>query len=199
MTRSTMPSSLISVSTTTNLGNGISLTTTGSSTVSIISPQSSNVPVPSLMGAIIISPSLSPEVVAAIRLQEDTLISQLKQSPTRVDLWLQLGVVRKIAGDYRGAIEAWNYVAAVAPSSYIAFADLGDLYQNFLKNYPLAETNYLEAVKLAPTDIDLYRNLFTFYHYQYKTNTNDALNIINQGLAANPGNAELLQLKSQLQ
>jgi tetratricopeptide (TPR) repeat protein len=116
-----------------------------------------------------------------------------------LNYWLQLGLTHKEAGDYADAIQAWTYAAQQDPTSYIAFYDLGDLYQNFDKNYPLAEENYLKVVSLSPTYVDAYRSLFTLYRYQYKVGTSAAANIVAEGLKNNPGNPDLLQLQAQLQ
>lgn len=184
--------------TTTDLGNGITYTGTGT----IEAVPDNGVQPPALSGTIVIASntSLSPEAQTVLRNDETALIAQIKKAPTRVDLWLKLGVYRKMAGDYAGAIVAWNYVAAAAPSSanYVAYADLGDLYMNFQVDYPKAETNYKAAIAIKPSVIDYYKDLFTLYTSFYKTNQGLANAIVAQGLKANPGNADLLQLQSQL-
>ena len=180
-------------STTAYLGNGITATLPPGATISVVT----TTPPPSLSGSIQISPSLPADAQAALQIQEETLISQLKQTPSRVDLWLQLGVDRKIGGDYTGAIAAWNYVAQTGPTSinYIAYGDLGDLYQNFDTNYAKAASNYQAAIAINPNVPDYYLNLYNLYRYD----DNDlvaAEAILEAGLKANPNNAELLQLQS---
>ena len=83
-----------------------------------------------------------------------------------------------------------------SPTNPVAFQDLGDLYQTYKVNYPKAETNYLLAVSLQPTNIDLYRKLYTLYKYQYKTDTTAAADILVQGLKANPNNPDLIKLQA---
>jgi len=183
--------------TTTSHGKGISLTTTsGHGTITLVTP----VLPPSLTGSIYISSSLSPDVQASVRSNEEAIISQLKKDSTRVDLWLQLGVYRKMAGDYAGAAQAWTYVAHAAPStiSYVAYGNLGDLYMNFDKNPTKAEINYNAAIAINPHVIDYYRNLYMLYRYQIHS-TAKAAAILSQGLSANPGNHDLLVLQQQLQ
>jgi len=185
--------------TTVDLGNGYVATLPPGVKLTEIDSTNTAPTAPSLTGAIKFSPSVSPDVQAALRTQENTLITQLKANPARLDLWLQLGVDRKIAGDYQGAAEAWNYVAAFKSNvQYIAYGNLGDLYMNFVKDYPKAEANYKAAIALNPQFIDYYRDLFTLYSSFYKTNTTAAADIVAQGLKANPNNPDLLQLQSQL-
>ena len=177
--------------TTAYLGNGITATLPAGATIHVV-----NAP-PSLTGSIQISSSLPASAQEALQTQEETLISQLKQTPTRLDLWLQLGVDRKIGGDYAGAIEAWNYVAQTGSTSinYIAYGDLGDLYQNFDTNYAQAAASYQAAIAINPDVPDYYVDLYNLYRYD----DNDpaaASAILQAGLKANPNNAELQQLQS---
>ena len=166
-----------------------------------IEPVDNSVPPPSLTGAIKIdSTSLPADAQTILRQKEEALIAELKTNPSRVDLWLQLGVDRKIGGDYAGAIEAWNYVAKVGPTSinYVAYGDLGDLYMNFVKDYPKAEVSYKAAIAINSKVIDYYRDLSGLYVSFYKQGTGAANAIVAQGLKANPNNPDLLQLQTSL-
>lgn len=182
--------------TTVDLGNGVTATLPPGATLhESTTTAGTAVQPPSLSGAISISSSLPSDAQTALRIDEQTTIAELKAAPTRVDLWLQLGVDRKIGGDYAGAIQAWQYVAEAAPASlsYVAYGDLGDLYQNFDVNYAKAEADYKAAIAINPNVIQYYTGLY--YLYRYNENNISAANaIVAQGLKANPGNAELEQL-----
>jgi tetratricopeptide (TPR) repeat protein len=153
---------------------------------------------PPTLGAISISKDLPVDVQTILHSKIDAQYTILRKDPTRVDVWLQLGVNRKIGGDFAGAVEAWDYVTAVAPDAIraVAYGNLGDLYTYFLKDYPRAELNFKQAIALSPQKIDYYRTLYYLYRDVYKTNTTAASDILKQGLAANPGNTDLLQLQS---
>ncbi len=184
-----------STNVTSDLGNGV--TVTGPGKVELVD---TSVPPPSLTGAIVISSSVAPDVKAVLEAKEQALIAELKKEPTRVDLWLSLGVYRKMGGDYTGAIAAWSYVAKAGPASinHVAYGNLGDLYMNFQVDYPKAEANYKAAIAIKPTFIDYYRSLFTLYTSFYKVGQGQANAIVAAGLKANPGNADLLALQAQL-
>ena len=128
------------------------------------------------------------DAVATLRLDIASTTAYLKNNPTDGSEWLQLAIYYKIAGDYTAAASVWTYLTQVAPASYVAFANLGDLYQNFDINYPKAEANYLQAIKLNPQDVDIYADLYNLYRYEYKVSTTSAAAIVAQGLKANPGN-----------
>jgi tetratricopeptide (TPR) repeat protein len=156
---------------------------------------------PSLDRALTITADLPEQSKADLRANFEQLKKGLQAEPTRVDLWLSLGLCYKTAGDYEGAAEVWQYVADAAPDGlrYIALGNLGDLYANFIKDYPKAESYYLQALAVKPTEIGYYRNLYTLYRYLYKTDTSAAADILKEGLAKNPGNSELLALQQELQ
>jgi tetratricopeptide (TPR) repeat protein len=155
--------------------------------------------IPSLDRPITITADLSDEVKTKLTDILEKNVELLRKEPTRVDLWLQLGVNRKIAGDFEGAIEAWEYVAQVAPTaqSAVAHGNLGDLYMYFIKDYAKAVTRFNQAIALNPNMIDYYRSLFYLYKDIYKDPAK-AQAILTQGLAANPGNKDLLGYQAEL-
>lgn len=148
---------------------------------------------------ITITANLPEEAKVILRSKLEQQMEILKKEPTRMDIWLQVGVNRKIAGDFEGAIEAWDYVAAAAPThvAYIAWGNLGDLYMYFLKDYEKADSHFKEAIRMNPKVPDYYRALFYLYLEVYKDKA-AARTILDAGIAENPNNEELLSLKSKL-
>lgn len=189
----------VASTTTTDLGNGVTVTGTAGAKVTIVPVSTSaKIPAPDLTHKVAYAATLPPEVVAILTTKIATAVASLQKNGTQGALWLQLAVDYKMAGDYKASEGVWVYLTKVSPTSPIAFQDLGDLYQNFVKDYPKSEANYLAALTLDPKNIDLYRNLYTLYKYQYKTNTTAAVDIVAKGLKANPGNPDLLLLQKQL-
>ena len=186
---------LADISTTTKVGGyviePIRETPKGNTKPGLISPDFTK-PMP-------YSASISPEVKAAIESQYTDLQVAITKNKEDFNAWIQLGVLHKIAGDYPGAADMWTYTSKEWPGADVSFNNLGDLYQNFLKNYPKAEANYKTALSMHPKNIAYYKSLFTLYHYQYKTNTSAASDIVAQGLKVNPNNPDLLLLQTQLQ
>lgn len=148
---------------------------------------------------IVITANLPEDAKVILRSNLEQQMAILKKEPNRVDIWLQVGVNRKIAGDFEGAIEAWDYVAAAAPSStaYVAWGNLADLHMYFLKDYVSAEKFYKEAIRMNPKVTEYYRAMF----YLYKDINKDkaaASAILEQGLVSNPNNSDLLKLQQEL-
>ncbi|MEK7109544.1 MAG: tetratricopeptide repeat protein [Patescibacteria group bacterium] len=151
------PASSMTASTTIiDLGNGTQLVTTGGAKIietDILVPAA---PKPPAVPALAFAAGTSADLQAALQSQYKTLAVQLKTAPTRVDLWLQLGIIYKIAGQYPAAVTAWTYVAhsGSSPSNYVAYGNLGDLYLNFTREYQKAEASYRGALKLQPSNAD---------------------------------------------
>ncbi len=80
--------------------------------------------------------------------------------------YMEAASVKKGVGDYEGARDIWEYVNMKRPQNSVSFANLGDLYANFLK-YPVkSEQNYLRAIENDPTDPAYLRGLLELYQYQ---------------------------------
>lgn len=121
----------------------------------------------------------------------------LKNNTGYFDGWIMLGTLRKMAGDYEGARDAWEYASATNPSNYVSFGNLGDLYQYYLKDYPRAEKNMLTIIKNKADNIAGYRNLYNLYTQSYKEKINEAPKILLSGLSKNPNNLDLIVLLAQ--
>lgn len=105
--------------------------------------------------------------------------------------WIDLGTLHETAGDYSAARIILEYVSKTWPSNIVSFNNLGDLYMNYIHDYPAAESNYLKQVANRPSDVNAYTMLFTLYSELYKKNTSAAEDILRKGIAANPEASDL--------
>ena len=176
-------------STTTYLPGGIVVS--GNATVRESDTPVSNIPAPEHAAPLTLSSSVSADVVKALNAQYAQIQSILAKDPTNFAAWIDLGIVRKTGGDYTGAAADWTYVSKIYPTSGVAFDDLGDLYMNFIKDYPQAELVLKQAVALNPHDVSAYENLFALYtSYGYK-GASAGVSIMNEAIAANPTSPDL--------
>lgn len=150
------------------------------------------IPPPDYNREVKFAPGTSEEVKKAVMLNVAELTARLKKSTLDFDAWLSLGSVYKIAGDYEGARVVWEYLGAVSPGNYPSFANLGDLYHHYLKDYAKAEANYKKAIGNEKSYIDGYRSLYELYRYSYPGKGTEAAAILKKGIAANPANAGLV-------
>ncbi len=88
------------------------------------------------------------DIKAAIepRFTED--VALIAKNNQNFNAWMDLAILHKIGGDYRGAEAIWLYATKEWPTSYIAFNNLGDLYQNFLPDQAKAKFYSDQAAKL---------------------------------------------------
>lgn len=101
--------------------------------------------------------------------------------------WIFLGNDNLIAGNIKIAQEYWEYVSSRWPTNQASFNNLGDLYMNYLKDYPKAEKNWLKAIDNKANDPGVYANLFSLYtNTSYKPTNSAAEDILKKGIAANP-------------
>jgi tetratricopeptide (TPR) repeat protein len=103
---------------------------------------------PDFRKPIVYSASVSVEVRASAEAQRAQNVATLEKNSQDFNAWMNLAVVKKIAGDYRGAEEIWLYAIKAWPESSIAFGNLADLYQNFLKDPAKAKLYSDQAAKL---------------------------------------------------
>jgi tetratricopeptide (TPR) repeat protein len=172
--------------TSTTTRNGV----TGTGDFSV-SGDTVNLKIPDYRAPINYSSSIQADVKAALSSAATKIEAKLASNQLDLESWINLGIVRKMAGDYSGAEKAWIFVTQAAPTNAIAYANLGDLYQNFIKDYPKAEKNYLTEIKLSPKDEGVYLNLYTMYANQYKQTTTAAEDILKKGVAAMPDSIAL--------
>lgn len=124
----------------------------------------------------------------------NTLVTALSKDSSSLENWLKLAVNRKIIGDYVGAVEIWEYVAKLSPQDPIAFGNLGEMYEYYIKDYPNAEKNWLVAIKLKPDYLYGYRALAELYASLYTEKSYLAPKILEQGIAKNPSSNELMAI-----
>lgn len=147
--------------------------------------------VPDLSKPIEVKAELSEKTKKQALSEIKTLIETLKKDYNSFDAWIQLGLLRKLLGDYEGAREAWEFASFVRPESYIPFHNLGFLYWQYLKDFKKSEQNYLKAIGNEPKDIGAYEDLNNVYYFNL-ADKNKAEEILIKGLKANPENAVLL-------
>lgn len=151
-------------------------------------------PIPALNSTTVFSigANVSPEAQKIVREQIAGLVKKLTANPGVIDNWLSLGLYRKMSGEFGLAKEAWEYAKKLQPNDKQAYNNLADLYQFYLKDYPLAEKNWQKTVELDATFIGGYRGLYNFY-IQTKQATKAKM-AVEDGLQKNPHSLDLLVL-----
>lgn len=154
-------------------------------------------------------PNLDREIVVKVSLPEDTknkaiadiklTIGEIRADYDRLEKWLDLGLLRKLIGDYEGAGEAWLFATIIRPKDPVAFHNLGDLYSQNLVDFSKAEKYYLAAVEKDTSHQPFfYTKLYEFYLY-YLKKPDLAEKTLLEALKTNPSNEYLQSLLKDLQ
>lgn len=152
---------------------------------------------PDLDRKIVFAGNTSDEVKGIITKNVEKLAKELKENSDLFQNWIDLGMQLKIAGDYKGARDAWEYAGAIRPQNSLSFRNLGDLYGYYLKDNKKSEENFLKAIKNGPKEIEYYFKTADFYREVMKDPIR-ARAIVEQGIESNPDSKELKSLLSSL-
>ncbi|MEK7479652.1 MAG: hypothetical protein AAB665_00015 [Patescibacteria group bacterium] len=137
---------------------------------------------PSLDEELSISADLPEDVRALLVASVEKLKSELREDPTKAVAWFDLAIRYKTAGDFDGAVEIWEYLAATYPTDSVPLHNLGEYYFHEAKDYPRAEQYYLSAIKTAPEFPINYLDLHDMYRYVYLQDSTRAVDILNEAL-----------------
>lgn len=140
------------------------------------------------------------EIEGLTESQKEALYSQLRaaartvaDNPDYFSGWIELGLLKKVIGDYEGARDAWEYAGAIRPENSLSFANLGELYGKYILDYPKAEANFRKSIQNKPNDTGTYMSLSDLYSYSYAQKKDLADDVLLEGLAANPGDTDLMR------
>ncbi|MEK7106842.1 MAG: hypothetical protein AAB899_01475, partial [Patescibacteria group bacterium] len=175
--------------TTTNITVGnLSILAAGGYTVKEIPIQNTAPKAPDYSAPLIFSASvgLAEDQKSALQARVAGLRAQLAEDPFNYTAWLALGRIFKSSGDYAQAEKMWKYVSLQWPTDATVLGNLGDLYMNFIRDYPKAEASYLGAIRNDARQVNAYRNLFQLYSVLYTTHASAAEDILKKGIENNP-------------
>lgn len=161
----------------------------------VIGGESQTVPkekIPDLDSPIEIKTAFSEDMQKETTEKINALSNSLKKDYDSLDEWLELGLLRKLIGDFHGARDAWEFAATIRPKDAVSRHNLGFIYWQNLQDYKKSEENYLKAIENNSRDIGAYIDLSNVYYFSLK-DTARAKDILEKGLKDNPGNEELKQ------
>lgn len=122
---------------------------------------------------------------------------QIAEEPNKLTHWLSLAGTMKAIKSYQQAEQVWLYITEKWPEDPTAFGNLGDLYTNFLPDYPKAEEAFKQAIEKADNineDLIYYRNLHRLYQQKYQEKADLADDILFEALEEYSNEPEFLAL-----
>jgi len=153
----------------------------------------SGVPLPDLNREIVFPEGLSQSVKDRVTKSITDAANALLAGNDSYSSSINLGLNRKIIGDYEGARQAWEYTNSAYPENSISYVNLGDLYGYYLKDTENAEKNFLKAIENNPGNVSVYFKTAEFYRDAMK-DIEKARQIVQRGIDANPSSEELKSL-----
>ncbi len=120
------------------------------------------------------------------------IAGMVKSTPSFFEGWINLGIYKKVIGDFAGARDAWEYASLIEPLNSSSFANLGELYWRYLHDYAKAEANFRISLKHKP-DPGVYVSLAELYHYSWKEKYELADDVLLEGLKVDPTSETLLR------
>lgn len=159
-------------------------------------------PAPPLSSPVISIPDLNRPIIFSVNLPDETkkdteariksASAKLKENPALYSQWIELGLYRKLIGDYVGAAMVWEYASVLNPTSFVPSQNLGDLYTYNLKDYLKAEAYYKKSLAKDEKVVMVYEKLYELYQYYLKDPAR-AKAVLEEGIAKNPQTSERLQ------
>lgn len=143
------------------------------------------IPAPDLDRPVLISANLSDENARKARMEIQRIVAELKSDADSYDEWVNLGLYRKLIGDYEGARLAWEYAAAIRPGVAVPYNNLANLYVYELKQPAKAEAYYLKAIENDPTTFQWYLVAYEYYRFIVKDEAK-ARAIAQRGISLDP-------------
>lgn len=139
----------------------------------------------------LVFPSNNPvEITTKYETDIKKILSSLDKNPLDFDKWIELGVYRKVIGDYEGAITAWINASVIEPQNALPESNIGNVLGYYMKDPLNAEKHYLKSIEIEPNTGFWYYQAFMFYREVLK-NEAKAKAIIEKGVLNNPNDIEL--------
>ena len=142
-------------------------------------------PVPDLDRPVIFYSELPEETKKIAKDRISAITATIKHGNVVISDWVDLGVYRKLTGDYDAALEIWRYASGLSPENYVILNNLANLYSSYLGDYQKAEEYYLKAIEAAPNQSYPYFAAFEFYKSVLKDDKK-AEDIVKRGIVAVP-------------
>ena len=140
---------------------------------------------------------VSKEQVEKYKAELVRLKGVLEENPMNVDGWIGVGMIKKFFNNYEGARDAWEYAKYLNDDNSVNYYNLGNLYSENLKDYQMAETNFLKALEIGRKEVSYYIAVADFYRNFYIEKRGEAKKILENGIKEVPNDISLLSYAAE--
>ena len=114
---------------------------------------------------------------------------------------LQMGLIKQLVGDYKGAEEIWLYAYDLNLESYVLNGNLAHLYQYFIYDYEKSEKYYLQALNFkvigaTANHYTYFSELYDLYRYRIK-DKDKIIKILERAIKNLPGEINIYFLSAR--
>jgi len=113
------------------------------------------------------------------------------KDPTDAQSWFDFGYFKEFFNDHTGAVAAWKKSLEIGPYNYVAWLDVANADQYFLKNYAEAETSYLKVLEIKSDITSAYRGLMDLYQFNWKEQQDKYEPLVLEAIAKDPNSKEI--------
>jgi tetratricopeptide (TPR) repeat protein len=103
--------------------------------------------------------------------------------------WIDIGMYKKVLGDYSGAEDAWRSAVALSDNPALAYGNLANLYFYNLRDYIKAEEYYKKALDAVPGSYTYREGLADLYRYDLRNKVNEVEQIMKDGVEKDINNS----------
>ena len=103
--------------------------------------------------------------------------------------WIDIGMYKKVLGDYKGTEEAWRNAVSLTERPDLAYGNLANLYFYNLRDFNKAEEYYYKALEVVPNSYHYREGLSDLYRYDLKEKMNQVEQIMKDGVEQDMNNA----------
>lgn len=103
--------------------------------------------------------------------QQNMLVNQQGEQSVALVYWplIALGNLNRDVGDFAKAELAYHYASQIQPGAFVPYANLGELYFRYTKEYKKAEEEYLKAAAMDNPNLDtIYGELYELERFFLK-------------------------------
>ncbi len=90
--------------------------------------------------------TLTDEIVATKKAELNKFAEIAEKNFSDGSAWLKISEIKKFFNNYKGSVDALEYLKLLSPDDFLVNLNLGNLYGFYLKDYKKAEQNFANAM-----------------------------------------------------
>ncbi|TSC83080.1 MAG: hypothetical protein G01um101419_280 [Parcubacteria group bacterium Gr01-1014_19] len=138
--------------------------------------------------------TLAAEIIAEKKVELNKFAEIAEKNPSDSLAWLKISEIKKFFNNYKGSVDALEYIKLTSPDDFLVNLNLGNLYGFYLKDYKRAEQNFANAMNHSGGDqlVAAISALADLYKDFYKEKYDQVDDLLLIGIEAIPSDVNLV-------